>query len=109
MEHQKIKIEPRFPVLILMFQKDSTHEKSESSGKMNREDTYNFSMVFEGLASLCFRKRKPCQNPDSVAEPTFFFGETCCQTPQKPCSLSTLQVINRNLNSKFNYNGKYSF
>ena len=109
MEQLKIMIEPRFPVLILMFPKWSITESGLIPAKIIRKDTDNYSMVFEGLASLCFRKRKPFQNPVPAPESTFYSAKTCCQTPQKPCSLSTLQIININPNSKFKYNGKYSF
>ena len=101
MEHLKIMIEPRFPVLILMFPNWSITERALIPAQIIRTDTYNYSMVFEGLASLCFRKRKPCQNPIQTQESTFYFGKFHCQTPQNPCSLSTLQIININPNSKF--------
>ena len=107
MEQLKIMIEPRFPVLILMFPNWSITERGLIPAKINRKGNDNYSMVFEGLASLCFRKRKPCQNPIQTQELTFYFGKFHCQTPQKPCSLSTLQIINKILNPNLNYNGKY--
>ena len=102
MEHQKIKINPLFPFLPLMFQWEVITKKALIPAQIIRTDTYNYSMVFEGLASLCFRKRKPCQNPVPAPESTFYSAKTCCQTPQKPCSLSTLQIINKILNPKLN-------
>ena len=109
MEQQKIKINPLFPFIPLMFQWEVITKKALIPAKINRKDNDNYSKVFEGLASLCFRKRKPCQNPVPALESTFFFDKFHCQTPQNPCSLSTLQIININPNSKFKYNGKYSF
>ena len=109
MEHLKIMIEPRFPVLILMFPNWSITERALIPAQIIRTDTYNYSMVFEGLASLCFRKRKPCQNPVPAPESTFYSAKTCCQTPQKPCSLFYITKRNININPKLNYNGKYSF
>ena len=109
MEQQKIKINLGFPFIILMFLNWNITEKALILSKIIMTDTYNYSKVFEGLASLCFRKRKPCQNPVPALESTFYLGKFHCQAPQKPCSLSTLQIININPNSKFKYNGKYSF
>ena len=109
MEHLKIKINPVFPFIPLMFQWEVIIKKALIPAQIIRTDAYNYSMVFEGLASLCFRKRKPCQNPIQTQESTFYLGKFHCQAPQKPCSLSTLQIININPNSKFKYNGKYSF
>ena len=102
MEHQKIKINLGFPFIPLMFPNWSITEKALILSKIIKTDTYNYSLVFEGLASLCFRKRKPCQNPVPAPESTFYSAKTCCQTPQKPCSLSTLQIINKILNPKLN-------
>ena len=93
MEQQRIKINPGFPFIILMSHNWSVTKKSLSLAKVIKIDNYNYSMVFEGLASLCFRKRKPCQNRVPAPESSFFFGKTCCQTPQKPCSISTFQII----------------
>ena len=109
MEHLKIKINPLFPFLPLMFQWEVITKKALIPAQIIRTDTYNYSMVFEGLASLCFRKRKPCQNPIQTQESTFYFGKFHCQTPQKPCSLFYITKRNININPKLNYNGKYSF
>ena len=109
MEQLKIMIEPRFPVLILMFPNGNVAEKALILSKIIKTDTYNYSKVFEGLASLCFRKRKPCQNPVPALESTFYLGKFHCQAPQKPCSLFYITKRNINLNPKLNYNGKYSF
>lgn len=102
MEQLKMMIEPRFPVLILMFLNWNITEKALILSKIIKTDTYNYSMVFEGLASLCFRKRKPCQNPVPTLESTFFFDKFHCQTPQKPCSLFYITKRNINLNPKLN-------
>ena len=100
MEQLKIMIEPRFPVLILMFPNWSITERGLIPAKINRKGNDNYSMVFEGLASLCFRKRKPCQNPVPAPESTFYSAKTCCQTPQKPCSNFNFPRINNIPNPK---------
>ena len=82
MEQLKIMIELWFPVLCLMFPNWNVTEKTLILSKIIKTDTYNYSMVFEGLASLCFRKRKPCQNPVPAQESTFYLGKFHCQTPQ---------------------------
>ena len=92
-----------------MFQWEVITKKALILAQINRKGNDNYSKVFEGLASLCFRKRKPCQNPVPTQESTFYFGKTCCQNPQKPCSLFYITKRNINLNPKLNYNGKYSF
>ena len=102
MEQQKIMIEPRFPVLSLMFQWEVITKKTLIPAKINRKGNDNYSKVFEGLASLCFRKRKPCQNPIQTQESTFYLGKFHCQTPQKPCSLFYITKRNINLNPKLN-------
>ena len=102
MEHQKIKINLGFPFIPLMFPNWSITEKALIPAKIIKTDTYNYSMVFEGLASLCFRKRKPCQNPIQTQESTFYLGKFHCQTPQKPCSLFYITKRNINLNPKLN-------
>ena len=100
MEQQKIKINPLFPFLPLMFQWEVITQKALIPAKIIRMDTYNYSKVFEGLASLCFRKRKPCQNPVQAPESTFYSAKTCCQTPQKPCSNFNFQRVNNIPNPK---------
>ena len=102
MEHLKMMIEPRFPVLILMFPNWNITERALIPTKLNRKGNDNYSKVFEGLASLCFRKRKPCQNPVPTLESTFYLGKFHCQAPQKPCSLFYITKRNINLNPKLN-------
>ena len=91
MEQLKIMIEPRFPVLILMFLNWNITEKALILSKIIKTDTYNYSMVFEGLASLCFRKRKPCQNPIQTQESTFYLGKFHCQPLKNLVPFSTFQ------------------
>ena len=102
MEQQKIKINPLFPFIPLMFQGEVITKKALIPAQIIRTDTFNYSKVFEGLASLCFRKRKPCQNPIQTQESAFYTAKTCCQTPQKPCSLFYITKRNINLNPKLN-------
>ena len=102
MEQQKIKINLGFPFIILMFPNWNITERALIPAKINRKGNDNYSKVFEGLASLCFRKRKPCQNPVPTLESTFFFDKFHCQTPQKPCSLFYITKRNINLNPKLN-------
>lgn len=91
MEHQKIKINPGFPFLPLMFPNWNITERALIPTNIIKTDTYNYSMVFEGLASLCFRKRKPCQNPVPALESTFYLGKFHCQPLKNLVPFSTLQ------------------
>ena len=91
MEHQKIKINLGFPFIPLMFHNWSITEKALILSKIIKTDTYNYSMVFEGLASLCFRKRKPCQNPIQTQESTFYLCKFHCQPLKNLVPFSTLQ------------------
>ena len=91
MVQQKTMIKSGVPVLTLMFHKRNIIRKSIIPTKINREDSYNYSMVFEGLASLCFRKRKPCQNPIQTQESTFYLGKFHCQPLKNLVPFSTLQ------------------
>ena len=91
MEHQKIKINPVFPFIPLMFQWEVITKKVLIPAQIIRTDTYNYSMVFEGLASLCFRKRKPCQNPVPAPESTFYLGKFIAKPLKNLVPFSTLQ------------------
>ena len=91
MEQLKIMIEPRFPVLILIFPNWSITERALIPAKINRKGNDIYSMVFEGLASLCFRKRKPCQNPIQTQESTLYLGKFHCQPLKNLVPFSTLQ------------------